>query len=148
AAFDGGSMPCDVFLVNRQAIACGNPQLPLNEIDSGSELGYWMLNLEARVHFEEIEVAFRVGEEFESSRVVVFRRARDFESRFAHSLAESGARGNKGRRTFLNDFLVAPLDGAFAFAEMNQVSVAVAQDLDFNVAGLNDEFFEIDFIAL
>src|SRR5258706_8229876 len=39
------------------------------------------------------------------------------------------------------------LDGAFALAKMNEVAMVVAQDLDFDVAWLDYQFFDIDFVV-
>lgn len=41
-------------------------------------------------------------------------------------------RGNAGR--FLDELLVAALERAFALAELNDVAVRVAEDLDFDVS--------------
>ena len=43
-----------------------------------------------------------------------------------------GKRGNAGR--FLDELLVAALERAFALAELNDVAVRVAEDLDFDVS--------------
>ena len=48
------------------------------------------------------------------------------------------------RRSFFDHFLVAPLDGAFAFAERNDAAVMVGENLDFNVVRLFQIFFEIE----
>ncbi len=61
----------------------------------------------------------------------------------SHTTAKIGI--HDGRRGLFDDFLVAPLDGAFSFAERDAVAVFVSEDLDFNVAGTLDEFFEVDF---
>jgi hypothetical protein len=43
--------------------------------------------------------------------------------------------------------LVSALDRAVAFVQVDDISVLVAEDLDFEVSGASDEFFEEDFIA-
>jgi hypothetical protein len=40
------------------------------------------------------------------------------------------------------------LDGAFALAQVDHVAVMVAQDLDFHMARLDDEFFKINFVVM
>ena len=45
-------------------------------------------------------------------------------------------RVEKGARRFFNDLLVAPLNAAFALVEVNGVSKAVGEYLDFNVPRL------------
>ena len=56
----------------------------------------------------------------------------------AHVGAETG-----GRR-FFDQFLPPPLDGAFAFSQAQDPPVTVPDDLDFDVAGLRHQRFEID----
>src|SRR6185295_1258600 len=48
---DGVPTYSNVFLRHRQALAGGDPQLPLNQIDAGDQLGDWVFDLDARVHF-------------------------------------------------------------------------------------------------
>jgi hypothetical protein len=49
-----------------------------------------------------------------------------------------------GRRRFLEQLLVAALDGAFALAQMNHFAVLVAQHLKLDVPGMLDELFRVD----
>ena len=49
----------------------------------------------------------------------------------------------QGRRGFLDEFLVATLDGAVAFAEVNDVALRVAKDLELDVARVLDEFLDV-----
>src|SRR5439155_16666742 len=50
-------------------------------------------------------------------------------------------------RRFLDDVLVAALDRAFALAEVDDVAVRVAQELDLDVARLLDVFLEKDAVV-
>ena len=43
--------------IDRQALAAGDADLPLDEVDAGDELGHRVLDLQARVHLEEVERA-------------------------------------------------------------------------------------------
>ena len=45
------------------------------------------------------------------------------------------------------DFLIAALDRALALAEMDDVAMLVAEHLDFDVAGIDDEFFDEDAVV-
>ena len=49
-----------------------------------------------------------------------------------------------GGRRDLDDLLMAPLHGAIALEEVDQVAVLVAEQLHFDVAGAADELFEED----
>ena len=50
-------------------------------------------------------------------------------------------------RRFLDHLLVAALDRAFPLAEIDDVAVFVAEHLDFDVAGIDDEFLDEDAIV-
>ena len=100
-----------------------------------------MFDLEAGVGLDEVEVVVLVQQELEGSDVAV-----------ADGLGGSGGDGGEavagglgygGGRGFLDDFLVATLDGTFALPEVGGEAVGVADYLDFDVAGVGDESFEI-----
>ena len=46
---------CDLILSQRQLFAHGDAQLPFNEVKPGDHFGDRMLDLQARIHFDEIE---------------------------------------------------------------------------------------------
>jgi hypothetical protein len=50
----------------------------------------------------------------------------------------------RGRGRFFPDLLVAALQRAVALAEMDRVALAVAEDLDLDMAGLAEVFLDID----
>ena len=52
----------------------------------------------------------------------------------------------KWRRRALDDFLVASLNRAVTFEQVDEAAVGVAQKLHFDVPGAPDELFQIDFI--
>src|SRR5437868_8073069 len=60
AALDGPSSRNDVFLLERQPLARRNTHLPLHEVDARHQLGHGMLDLEARVHLQEIEAPIAI----------------------------------------------------------------------------------------
>src|SRR6185312_4168403 len=55
AAFDGVAVDLDVGLLDRQLLAAGDQQLLAHEIHTGDEFGHRMLDLDARVHLDEVE---------------------------------------------------------------------------------------------
>lgn len=55
---------------------------------------------------------------------------------FSQSLSQLGV--NERRWSFFDDFLVAPLDGAITFVEIDSVAVLVAKQLDFNMTRIVD----------
>ena len=101
-----------------------------------------MLDLQAGVHFEEVEVLPVVDEEFDGACVGVAGGLREADRGFAHASTQTPI--NDGGGSFFDDFLVATLDGAFTLTEGDAMAVFVGQDLDFDMAGVLDKFFEVD----
>ena len=55
--FDGVARDAHVLLREAKLLARGDPHLLAHEIDAGDHLGHRVLDLQARVHFEEEELA-------------------------------------------------------------------------------------------
>ena len=101
-----------------------------------------MLDLQPRVHLEEIEAFVLPGDKFDRTGVVVSDGFGKRDRLLAHLVAR---RWVKQRRWgFLNHFLITSLNRAFAFAEMNNVAVLVAKHLNFDMTGVGDEFLDKD----
>ena len=103
-----------------------------------------MLHLKAGVHFEEVEalprrVCTRYNQ-FDRTRAIITNRLGECDALFTHRFAHLG--GYEGRRRFLDHLLVAALDAAFAFVEIENVPMLVAEDLDFDMARVEDEFLD------
>ena len=96
-----------------------------------------MLDLQAGVHFEEIE-ALRVAvvDELHGAGAAVADGFRQLDRRCAQGFGHAGRQ--VGRRGFLQHFLVAPLHRAVAHAEGDHFALAVAEHLHFQVAGALD----------
>ena len=125
---------------DRQAIAVGDAQLPLHEIDAVDEFGDGMLDLQARVHLEEVVAAVGVEHEFAGSGVDVADRLRRAHRGRAHRGAQ--LRRKRDRRRLLDDFLMAALNRTFAFAEMNRRAVRVGENLKLDVARIAQVAFQ------
>src|SRR5437867_5663028 len=125
-----------------EGIAVGDPDLLAHEVDAGDGLGHRMLDLDARVHLDEVEASVSVEEELDRARadVVDGRRHRECGS------PQAGARlgGEQRRRRLLQELLVAPLDGAVALAEVDSDAVPVAEHLHLDVASVLDELLAVD----
>ncbi len=100
-----------------------------------------MLDLDAGIHFDEIELAV-LEQKFDGADAEIFH--------VLHRLGAgrpdfgAGGGGEDRRGTFLPDFLVTPLQRTVALAEMDRAATAVAQHLDFDVARLLQVFLQID----
>src|SRR6516225_8283927 len=99
-----------------------------------------MLDLQARVHFHEVELAALVEQEFERARALIAQRAKRSDRDIAHPLPELWR--DRWRRRLLDQFLVPPLHRAIALAEMDRIAVAIAEHLDLDVARIFDRAFE------
>src|SRR5581483_3410390 len=117
----------------------------LDEVDAGDELGDRMLDLQARVHLQEVERAVLAGDELHRAGAVVAHRLGQRHGLLAHRLARPGIEQRRGR--LLDHLLIAALDGAFALAQVDDVAVLVAQHLDLDVARVLDELLDEDAVV-
>ncbi len=135
----------DVALLERERLAGGDADHLLDEIDAGDEFGHRMLDLQPRVHFQEEEALVLAGDEFDGAGAVVADGLGERDRLLAHFLARRFV--EQRARRFLDDLLIAALDRAFALAEINDVAVLVAENLDFDVARIGDEFLDEDAVV-
>src|SRR5579863_3001433 len=103
-----------------------------------------MFDLYAGVHFDEIELAIIVEE---------FDRAGAFIIHLAHGIGADLAdlkplrQIERGRGAFLKNLLMAALQRTIALAEMDRMALAIAQNLNFDMARIVEEFFEVDCVV-
>src|SRR5262249_34455374 len=121
----------------RERAAGGHRELLGDEIEARHHLGDRVLDLEARVDLEEVELARRIEDELDGAGVHVTDLLRDPDRRFGEALAEFGS--ERGRRRLLEQLLVPALDRALALAEERDAPGAVGQDLGLDVARALDE---------
>ena len=132
------------FFANLRAV--GDADLRLDEIDVGHGLGHRVFHLDARIHFDEIELAgLRVLQEFHGAGIAVFHRAADLQ-RVAAELGALRVR-EEGRGRALHHFLVAPLHRAIALEQVHEIAVRVSEDLHFDVPRLAHQLLEIDLVV-
>ena len=118
-----------------QRLALGDQDLALDEVDAGDDLGDGVLDLDARVDLDEVELAgVGVDQELDGAGVVVADvrgRSRRPASQTASRMRRVEVRG----RGDLDDLLVAALDRAVALEEVDEVAVLVAEELHLDVLG-------------
>jgi len=100
-----------------------------------------MLDLDAGVHFDEVKQAVLIHEELDGAGVGIADILEGLDDAAAQLVAH--ARGQGHGRGLFHQLLVAALDAALALAKMQDVSVAVAQHLKFDVPWPFDKFFEV-----
>ena len=130
----------DVVLGQRERLPGRDAQHLLDQIEAGCELGHRVLDLEARVHLEEIEAALGVDDALDRAGRAVADRARERHRLLAHRAPRR--RVEERARRLLDHLLMAALDRAFALAEVDRVAVAVGEHLDLDVARLAHELLE------
>ena len=81
-----------------------------------------MLDLQARIHFQEVELAVRREQELDRPGSDVADRLAGADGRVGQPGAQSPI--HRGRRRFLDDLLMAALDRAFALVQRDDVPCA------------------------
>ncbi len=125
--------------------AVENMDLRLDDIDAGDDLGDRMLDLDARIDLDEVELAgIGIHQILDGACADIVGRPGDLQRIIREFLALRII--EIGRRRPLHDLLVATLDRAVALEKMDDIAVRVAEDLAFDVTGALDELFEIDLV--
>lgn len=120
----------------------GDAQLGLDEVDVGDLLGHRVLDLDARVHLDEDVVARGVEEELDGTGVAVADLPGEAHRVGADAVAQ--LRGEVGRGGQLDHLLVTALDRAVALEEVDDVALAVGEDLHLDVARVDDGLLQED----
>ena len=126
----------------RKRLAAGDPDHLAHQVDAGDHLRHRMLDLDARVHLQEVElVAAIVVQIFERSGAAVVHRLGE-RDRGRTELLANGWR-QRGRGSFLPDLLTAALQRALALEAVDDV-VSVAEHLHLDVPRAFDELLDIE----
>ncbi len=132
----------DVVLGHGQRLARRDPQLQLDQVEAGDHLGDRMLDLEPGVHLQERDRAIGPDQVLDGARSLVSRSPsechRPVEKGLSELVAEVGCGG------FLDDLLIATLDRAVPFTQMDHVAVGVTDDLHLHVTSVLDERLDED----
>ena len=140
-AFQGMAADHYVFLGKRQLVAGGDAEHLLDDIDTGDHFRDRVLDLDAGVHLDKVEVAVFV-EELEGAGTAVADLDTGVDAALEHFGA--GLFVDKGRWRFFQNLLVAALQRAVAVTQVNGVTLAVGQHLDFHVTRIAEELLQID----
>jgi hypothetical protein len=122
----------DVFLREPKRGAGGDAQLLLHQVEPGDRLGDRVLDLQAGVHLDEVELAVLI-EELDGAGAAILHFGHGVGAGLADLLALRLVQG--GREGFFPDLLVAALQRTVALAQIDRIALAVAKHLDFDVAG-------------
>ena len=126
----------------RERMPLGDPDLGLYEVDTHHELGDRVLHLDARVHFDEVEVAAWFQQELDGSSTLIAGVDHEVLRRRADSVAD--LRVQAPRRGRLHHLLMATLDRAVPLPQMLYATVPVRQNLNLDVARVPDQSLDVD----
>ena len=121
--------------------AGGDAELSLDEIAPHDLLRDGVLDLEPRVHLQEVE-AVPLHQELDGPGVPVAGRLRHADARRVKARPQVGI--EPGGRRLLDQLLMPPLDRAIALEEVDQRPVLVGEDLDLDVPGPLDGPLDVD----
>ena len=125
-----------------EGLALGDEDLGADDVDAGHLLGDGVLDLDARVHLDEEEIArVAVDQELDGAGALVVGGAGDLQAERADVLAL--LLGQVGGGGALDDLLVAALDRAVALPQVIDRPELVAEDLHLDVAGVEDHLLEV-----
>ena len=145
AALDGMAAQADLVLAVGQGQSCGHPDLLPHQVDAGDELGDRVLHLDTGIHLNEIEVALPVQHKLDGAGVHIVGGLGGGHGGGAHLLPQFG--GQRFGGGLLQQLLVAPLDGTVAVPQLHHAAVLVGHDLELDVLGVEDQFFQIHLAA-
>ena len=90
-----------------------------------------MFYLQTGIHLQKIEILILVHHKFQCSGTIITDSLTRLHSYLQHFL--TGFFFHKRRRRFFNHFLVTPLNGTFAFAQMDHITVFISHNLHLNM---------------
>src|SRR5207249_2641551 len=126
AAFQRVTTKLDVALPVREPFPCGDEDLVTNQIDTGQEFSHRMLNLNARVHFHEIELLSFVDEKLHRSNIRIADLLDRLHDAAPHFRAQF--RSHDDGRGFFDQLLMTALDRALPLAGVDRVSKLVSNN--------------------
>ena len=145
SALDGVALDHDVVLRETQGSTGGDADLLAHQVDARHRLGDRMLDLQAGVHFDEVELAV-LEQELHCAGATILESAHGVGGQFADPVTLLGVQSGRGR--FFQHLLMAPLQRAVAFAEMDAGAETVAQHLDLDVARPAEILLDIDRVVV
>ena len=128
-----------VGLRQRERPARRHLQLPCHQVQPGDHLGDRMLDLQARVHLQEVEGAVGIGDELHRAGADIADRAGGCDRRLAHRAPPLV--GHAGGGCLLDHLLVAPLHRAVALEKVHHIAVRIGKHLDLDVPRLGEVLF-------
>ncbi|MNR03024.1 hypothetical protein D3C85_1189020 [compost metagenome] len=117
------------------------PELRPHQIDTGHRFRHGMLDLQASVDFQEGKAGLGRVQHFDGADHVI-PQARQHALQPGRHVLERRPIEPRSRRLFQH-FLMPPLGGAIAFIQAAQLPVAIRQELEFDMARIAQQLFQI-----
>src|SRR5438874_13646996 len=117
ATFDRTAPLDDVLLFKPQRLPGGDTNLLPDQVDAGDQLRDRVLDLDAGVHLDEIELVVRVEQEFAGAGAVVLGRIDQLDGRGTDRVADLGRQVRGGR--LLDQLLMPPLQWTVTVVEVD-----------------------------
>ena len=138
--FNGVTMKAHLILGDGQGQARRHAQLFFDQINARDGLGDAVFHLQAGVHFNEIKLPLRIQKLKRAGAVIP-----NIFGGFHRNGPDVGTLGigEGGGGGFLQNLLVAALQGTITLPQMNDVAVLIPQQLNFDVTGLQQIFFHV-----
>ena len=122
-----------IFLLERHLQTRRHPDLFAHQIDAENRLGHRMFDLQAGVHFDKEEFAVLI-QIFDGAGTDVVDLGNGIGADLADFFAQS--RGDHRAGGFLEHLLVTALQGTIALAQMHGTALAIAKNLNLDMAGV------------
>src|SRR6202521_1571435 len=140
ATFDDVTPTLDGKL-DRKLGSSGNPNLLFDEVDACQHLRHRVLDLDARVHFHEVERLVFVEQHLDRAGADVVDGLCALYRCVTHSVAQILVERNTWG--LLDELLMTPLYRAVALAQVDDVAVPVAHDLELDVPRALEIFLDV-----
>jgi hypothetical protein len=113
-------------------VPLSHEDLRADDINAGNDLGNRVLDLHARIHFDEVESAgIDIEQKFDRSGAEVIGRTSDLDRGFTQFFANPGVKIDGG--SHLHHFLMTSLNGAITLVQVEDIPVLISQNLHFDV---------------
>ena len=140
AAFHRPAVEFDLVLREGQLLPGRHPDHQFHEVHPGNQFGHRMLDLQPRIHFQEIEALVLADHELHGPGALVLHRPGQSHRLLAHRLARN--RIDKGGGRLFDHLLVSALQRTFTLLQIDGIAVCIGDQLDLYVARLLDELLD------
>ena len=141
-AFDRDPLHLDIILGHPQPFTARKTNLLLDQVDSSHHLGNRMLNLDAGIHLDEVEVEVPVDDKLHRAGIGIAGCFHQLLRRNSHLVPNFRRQPRRGR--LLDQLLMPALETAITLAKMDHLAMVISEDLDLHMPGLLHVLLEIN----